>query len=254
MHLHFNDLWRKEYIISLCANNDEVRILSIEVSSLVKKYGHHIVVNQLSFTASSGSIYGIIGPNGCGKTTTLRMLVGLIQPDHGVITIHGERPGKHLERIGVMFDYPNLYPYLTGYDNMRIFLPEQKTKETLSSSWLEKTGIQSYVANKVGGYSLGMKQRLLLTIMLIKNPEIWILDEPFTGLDTLGILFFQEILKEQANQGKIIVITSHDLNGLDTLLTDFCIMENGSVLQCGSRSDYNDFSDYYVRVLLGGKK
>lgn len=207
--------------------------MTILVKSLTKKFGSHLAIDGISFSVSPGSIFGLLGPNGSGKTTTLRILAGLAYPNEGEVTIDGQSPDKILDTLGVLFEYPNLYPYLTGYDNVRLLLPKN-INENLIESATKHMEINHVLYKKVKNYSLGMRQRLIISAMLVKQPHVWILDEPTTGLDAEGIHLLNCILREQAEQGHTVILTSHALEGLEKVITEFGIIQKGVLLYSGT--------------------
>ncbi|WP_206832759.1 ABC transporter ATP-binding protein [Alicyclobacillus fructus] len=225
------------------------RVMTIVVEGLVKRYGEKVAVKDVSFTVEPGHIFGLIGPNGSGKTTTLRILAGLIRSDEGRVRILGREPAKVLSKMGCVFEFPNLYPYLTGYDNIRLLIPRSNPSNEYISTAARELDIEYALNRKVKSYSLGMKQRLIIAAMLIKNPDVWILDEPTTGLDAEGSEVLHSLLRKEAEKGKTIILSSHALNGIETWITDFGIIKHGVLIQSGTIEDFVQTSPKRLTLL-----
>ncbi|MCX2750261.1 ATP-binding cassette domain-containing protein [Arthrobacter sp. MI7-26] len=201
-----------------------------------KHFGRHAAVDDLSIRVPAGTIAGFVGPNGAGKTTTLRLLLGLVRPDGGSATILGHsltEPGRYLPRVGALTEAPAFYPGLSGRTNLEVLARLGGHPGSRVGELLELVELSDRARDRVGTYSLGMKQRLGVAMALLPDPELLILDEPANGLDPLGIIGIRELLRGLVAQGKTILLSSHMLGELERV-TDWLIMLNqGKALFCG---------------------
>ncbi len=216
----------------------------IEVKNLTKKFQQFIAVNDLSFTVPKGSIYGFLGQNGAGKSTTIRMLMGLVQPTTGSMQMFGEKitlsSKKILQNVGAVIERPDLYKYLTAYENVKLFatLSNAKVSKKEILAVLEKVGLQNWEHKKMKTFSQGMKQRLGIATALIHNPELIILDEPVNGLDPQGIADMRNLILHLKNDlGKTIVVSSHLLSEMQMIATDLLIIHKGQKVVEGKVSE-----------------
>lgn len=208
----------------------------IFVNSLTKDYGGTNVVNNVSLNVAKGDIYGIVGKNGAGKTTIMKMLLGLIPKSSGEISLFGKSDEESLQhnrgKIGAMIETPAFYPYLTASDNLNYYRLQMGIKDkSCVKSVLKTVGLENTENKEFKNFSLGMKQRLGLALALLGEPEVLILDEPINGLDPEGIIEIREILKNlNAEKGVTIFISSHILSELSLLANKFAFIENGSII------------------------
>lgn len=208
----------------------------IFVNSLTKNYGGTNVVNNVSLDVAKGDIYGIVGKNGAGKTTIMKMLLGLIPKSSGEISLFGKSDEESLQhnrgKIGAMIETPAFYPYLTASDNLNYYRLQMGIKDkSCVKSVLKTVGLENTENKEFKNFSLGMKQRLGLALALLGEPEVLILDEPINGLDPEGIIEIREILKNlNAEKGVTIFISSHILSELSLLANKFAFIENGSII------------------------
>ena len=211
---------------------------AISVANLSKKYDDLLAVNDANFSVPSGSICGFIGPNGSGKTTTIRALLGLISPTSGVIKVlDSTKPNEYLPKIGAMIEGPSFYPLLSGLANLKVLadlggIPPKRAEELL-----RLVGLEDRAKSKFKTYSLGMKQRLGIAAALLPNPELLILDEPTNGLDPNGILEIRNLLKKLAEGGKTIFVSSHLLAELEAICDTVVMIKDGKILYSGSAKD-----------------
>ena len=211
---------------------------AISVANLSKKYDDLLAVNDANFSVPSGSICGFIGPNGSGKTTTIRALLGLISPTSGVIKVlDSTKPNEYLPKIGAMIEGPSFYPLLSGLANLKVLadlggIPPKRAEELL-----RLVGLEDRAKSKFKTYSLGMKQRLGIAAALLPNPELLILDEPTNGLDPNGILEIRNLLKKLAEGGKTIFVSSHLLAELEAICDTVVMIKEGKILYSGSAKD-----------------
>jgi ABC-2 type transport system ATP-binding protein len=209
---------------------------AISVSNLSKKYGDVLAVNDASFDVPLGTICGFVGPNGSGKTTTIRMLLGLIKPTHGSGSIIGKpinHPDKYLHEVGAMIEGPAFYPALSGLENLKLLaklggIPLSRCQELLELVELGERGKDKYKT-----YSLGMKQRLGIAAALLPNPKLLILDEPTNGLDPSGIQEVRDLLEKLASEGVTVFVSSHLLSELEMISKYLVMLRKGQVVFAG---------------------
>ena len=196
-----------------------------------------VAVEGLDLTVTSGGIHGYLGPNGSGKTTTIRMLLGLIRPDAGTMSLFGLPVPKELprtiNRIGAVVEQPRLFPGFSGRDNLRVLAIAGGIDERRVYEVLEQVGLRERAADRVKGYSLGMKQRLALAATLLRDPDLLILDEPTNGLDPAGIREIRELMRSLADQGVTILVSSHILSELQQVVDHVTIINRGRLLASG---------------------
>lgn len=233
----------------------------IKVHHLTKRFGELKAVDDLSFTVSSGKVYGFLGQNGAGKSTTIRMLLTLIGPDEGHIEIFGMDLKKHrneiLRKTGAVIEKPDLYKYLTALENLRIFsvlsgvkLPQKKLMEQL-----EKVGLAERAHSKVKTFSQGMKQRLGIATALVHDPELIILDEPTNGLDPQGIAEIRKLVSDLSKEfGKTLLISSHLLNEMELIADSLLIINKGKKIAEGSKNDLLNPEKILVEILTMNKE
>ena len=213
---------------------------AIETHGLTKHFGKHTAVDDLSMSIPAGSIAGFIGPNGAGKTTTLRLLLGLVRPNAGSATVLG-RPlterDRYLPRVGALIEAPAFYPSLSGRTNLEVLALLGGHRGSRVNDMLETVDLSDRAGDRVGTYSLGMKQRLGVAMALLPDPELLILDEPANGLDPLGIVEMRELLRRLRDRGKTIVLSSHLLGELEHVADWLVMLHKGKALFCGSARD-----------------
>jgi ABC-type multidrug transport system ATPase subunit len=206
----------------------------INVHDLSKHFGTLKAVDQLSFSVNEGEVFGFLGQNGSGKSTTIRMLLSLIHPSSGQIELFGkplqEKRNEILEEVGAIIERPDLYPYLTAKEHLQLFskLRKKKITATQIDDTLIKVGLMDRSKDKVQTFSLGMKQRLGIAIALVHNPSLIILDEPTNGLDPQGISDIRNLIKGLAKEeGKTILVSSHLLSEIEQMATHIMIINKG---------------------------
>ena len=206
----------------------------IQVDQLSKHYQDIRAVDNLSFTVNAGDVYGFLGQNGAGKSTTIRMLLTLVKPSGGSIRIFGKDLVTHrreiLQKIGAVIERPDLYKYLTAFENLALFAKMSGLKADPNKLYeqLELVGIKDRAHSKVKTFSQGMKQRLGIAVALVHDPELIILDEPTNGLDPQGIADVRNlILHLSRNLGKTIVVSSHLLNEIEMIASRMLIIDKG---------------------------
>ena len=211
--------------------------LAISVSHLTKKYGDRRALSDANFEVPLGIICGFVGPNGSGKTTTIRMLLGLIAPTDGTARVLGENilhPEKYLPRVGAMIEGPAFYPALSGAENLRVLASLGGFPQDRVQPLLERVGLGDRSGSKYKTYSLGMKQRLGIAAALLPNPELLILDEPTNGLDPSGIHEVRELMRDLASQGTTVFVSSHLLGELEMIAEYLVMLREGEVIYTGT--------------------
>ncbi|MFD2170495.1 ABC transporter ATP-binding protein [Tumebacillus lipolyticus] len=226
----------------------------IRIQSLTKRYGQHLALDHLTVSIQPGDLYGLIGPNGSGKSTTLRILTSLIQADSGTVQIMGQHPSKVLGKMGILFEYPHLYPYLSGWDHLVLWgSTNQRPSKSQVSEIAERIGLQASIRRPVKKYSLGMKQRLLIGAILLRNPQVYLLDEPTTGLDQEAIHYLHHLLKEEAARNKTVLITSHTLSDLQGVVNRIGILARGKLVVDERLDNLLHAKDQYSITFAAGK-
>ena len=212
----------------------------IKVEHLSKKYGDRMALSHANFEVPMGSICGFVGPNGSGKTTTIRMLLGLITPSTGGGHVLGEsitQPEKYLPKVGAMIEGPAFYPALTGKQNLAVLAKLGGFSTDQIQKLLELVDLGDRGDSKFKTYSLGMKQRLGIAAALLPNPKLLVLDEPTNGLDPAGIHEIRTLLRKLADNGTTVFVSSHLLSEIE-MISDYLVMlRDGKVIFSGKTSD-----------------
>ena len=214
--------------------------LALDVADLSKKYGDRMALSHANFEVPMGSICGFVGPNGSGKTTTIRMLLGLITPTTGGGHVLGEsitEPEKYLPRVGAMIEGPAFYPALTGFQNLNVLAKIGGFATDSISGLLELVGLGDRGGSKYKTYSLGMKQRLGIAAALLPNPKLLVLDEPTNGLDPAGIHEIRTLLRRLADSGTTVFVSSHLLSEIEMISDHLVMLRLGKVIFSGKTSD-----------------
>ena len=227
----------------------------IEVTQLCKKLDQFTAVNDLSFTINKGDIFGFLGENGAGKSTTIRMLLTLIKPTSGEIKFFGKNLEQNrkeiLREVGAMIERPDLYKYLTAFDNLNLFAKMSGLKLSKNSlmEQLDLVGLADRSNSKVKTFSQGMKQRLGIAVALVHNPALIILDEPTNGLDPQGIADIRNlILKLSRERGKTILVSSHLLSEIEIIANRMLIIHKGKKIVEGSVNSLLDPSKTIIKI------
>lgn len=208
----------------------------LELKNVSKSFGKRKVIDNISLKVNSGEIFGFLGPNGSGKTTTIKMILRLIDSDEGEIKVNGFDNRKQFEQamecIGAIVENPDMYKYMSGIDNLKLHARIRNIDEKRIDEVLEMVGLKDRAKDKVGKYSLGMKQRLGLALTLLHNPKVLILDEPTNGLDPAGIKQLRDILKKISHEENVAVfVSSHILTEMQQMCDRVAVLDNGKIVK-----------------------
>lgn len=210
----------------------------LKVEGLTKQYSGIPVVNQVTFEVLPGEVIGYLGPNGSGKTTTVKMLASLLQPSQGKIYFDGEQvPGRLLEykkRLGYVPEESYLYPYLTGTEYLQLVgrlrsIPERVLNEKIDG-FLRLFSLHTYRHSAIAAYSKGMRQKILISAALLHNPDLILFDEPDSGLDVGSALVLRNLVRVLAHEGKIVLYSSHVLEVVEKICSKVVILYRGSIV------------------------
>ncbi|WP_210463687.1 ABC transporter ATP-binding protein [Rufibacter roseolus] len=202
----------------------------LDIQGLSKRYGAVQALDQLTIKVPEGSIYGLLGPNGSGKTTTLGIVLDVINASAGTYQWFGQPASQSTKRrIGALLETPNFYPYLTGEENLRITADVKRVDHARIPGVLQTVGLAQRRGDKFKGYSLGMKQRLAIGAALLGDPEVLVLDEPTNGLDPEGIAEVRQLIIDIAAQGKTIILASHLLDEVEKVCTHMAVLRSGKL-------------------------
>ena len=210
----------------------------LEIKSLTKKFGRITAVQDLNLTIKPGQVFGILGPNGSGKTTTLGMILDVVSPTSGDYSwFGGKLPEESRRMIGSILETPCFYPYLTAVQNLRVAAHIKRCPSERINQVLEKVNLFERKDDNFKTFSLGMKQRLSIAAAMLADPPVLILDEPTNGLDPQGIAEVRELISNIAAEGKTIIMASHLLDEVQKVCTHFCVLRKGEKLHEGAVTD-----------------
>ncbi len=236
----------------------------IEIQDCTKRYGELVAVNNLSLSIKKSEIFGLLGPNGAGKSTAIKMMVGLIKPDSGTIKISGydisedpinaKRILAYIPEKGYMYEKLTAWEYLTFISGL--YNLDENTFIKNATEYLEIFGLTEWKDELIGSFSMGMKQRLLLTSAFMRTPEVIILDEPHNGLDPKGVRLLKDILFRLRNEGKTIILSTHIIAIAEQICNEIAIINKGSVVAQGTNEDLRhyakssdkDLEDVFLRL------
>ena len=206
----------------------------LDIKHLRKTYGSLVALDDFSLQINKGEVFGILGPNGSGKTTTLGILLDIIKPDGGSYAWFGTAPfSNQRARIGALLEQPLFYPYLSAVKNMEIIADIKGVSYDEIDALLERVGLTQRKYSKFKTYSLGMKQKLAIAASLIGEPEVLILDEPTNGLDPQSIAEIRELIIETASHGITVLLASHLLDEVQKICSHVAILDHGKLLHAG---------------------
>ena len=206
----------------------------LSINKLTKTYGKVKALDNLNLEIEAGNIYGLLGPNGSGKTTTLGIILGILGNDSGTYEwFDGQYGDQHRMYIGAILETPNFYPYLDAVDNLEIVAHIKNIKQTNFDEILEQVNLAHRKTSKFHSYSLGMKQRLAIAATLIGNPKVLIFDEPTNGLDPQGISEVRDVLTRVASKGNTVIMASHLLDEVEKICSHVAIIKDGVLRKTG---------------------
>ena len=224
---------------------------TLTIDHLSKRFGKVHAVRDLSFTVEPGRVTGFLGPNGSGKTTTLRCLLGLVRPSDGTASIGGQ-PYRDLDHpgrvVGAALEASGFHPGRTARGHLRVIADALDLPKTRVDEVLGLVGLEDAAGRKAGGFSLGMRQRLSLAAALVGDPGILILDEPANGLDPEGIAWLRGLLRGLAREGRTVLVSSHVLSEVQQTVDDVVIISKGALVRAGSLADLAGNGAVRVRV------
>ena len=227
----------------------------IEVRGLTKRFGEVLAVDQLSFAVERGTVTGFLGPYGAGKTTTLRMLLGLVAPSNGTAVING-RPYRELPEprhvVGAVLEAANPYPGRSAVNHLRIEALAGNAPRARVEEVLDMVDLTEAAGRRVGQYSLGMRQRLGLATALLGDPEILILDEPANGLDPEGVHWLRRLLRRLAGEGRTVLVSSHILAEVAQTVDSVVIMNHGRLVTKARLDELTERATQVIRVRTPG--
>jgi len=205
--------------------------------NLVKRYDHFTAVDGLSFEVYQGEVFGLLGPNGAGKTTTIRIILDILKPDTGTVTVFGQPPGTARARIGYLPEERGLYRNLKVLDVL-VYLAELKgTPHDIARqralTWLERVDLADWIHHRVKDLSRGMQQKLQFVASLIHDPELLILDEPFQGLDPVNVALLKDLVRELQGEGKTVMLSAHQMNLVEALCDRILLIHRGKSVLYG---------------------
>jgi ABC-2 type transport system ATP-binding protein len=218
--------------------------LAIHTTGLGKRFGDRVALESIDLAVPRGVAFGFLGPNGAGKTTLIRLLLGLAHPTSGSIELLGRRDrAQALARVGAIIEEPRFHRHLTGRENLRVHAAarDKGAHERIDAA-LERVGLGRRADDEVGGYSLGMRQRLGVARCLLCDPELLILDEPVNGLDPAGILEFRNLIRDLVGEGRTVLLSSHLLDEVEKTCDVAAIVDKGHVIAQGT-----------IAALVGGQ-
>lgn len=228
--------------------------LAVEATGLVKRYGGRQVLDHLTLRVPRGGVHALLGPNGSGKTTTIRVLLGLARADEGSATVLGHRVPEQLPavigRVGAIVESPKFSPRMTGRHNLEVLAVSIDAPRRRVTEVLLETGLAADADRRFHTYSLGMKQRLAIAATLLKRPELLIFDEPTNGLDPVGIHEIRSTMRGLADAGRTVLVSSHILSEVEQIADSLSIISHGRLVADGSMDEFLRRGAPHVRLLI----
>ena len=221
----------------------------METHGLTKRYGDRLAVDAVDMRVRRGEVYGFLGPNGAAKTTTLRMMLGLIRPTAGTATVLGRPAGRPdvTARVGALVEGPGFYPYLSGLDNLRVMARYRGLPESAAIGALARVDLADRGDDRFKSYSLGMKQRLGVASALMGEPELIVLDEPTNGLDPAGMADMRSLIVDLARGGQTVLLSSHLLDEVQEICDRVGVINKGRLLRESTVADLRGGASLVVR-------
>jgi ABC-type multidrug transport system ATPase subunit len=220
--------------------------IAVATSELTKQFGRQVAVDSLDLVVPTGSVYGFLGPNGSGKTTTIRMLLGLVSPDSGTVELLGQQmPGNGqavLARVGALVEGPAFHPYLSGRDNLGRLESADRTTDPRTAraridGALDRVGLLAASTKRYRAYSLGMRQRLAIASALLRQRDLLVLDEPTNGLDPQGTREVRTLVGSLADEGATVLVSSHLLSEVEQMCSHLGVMHAGKLVAQGTSAE-----------------
>lgn len=219
----------------------------LQIESLSKRYGKIIALDNLNLTIKQGNVYGLLGPNGSGKTTSLLLILGIIKQDYGTYKWLNDISIDDVKKeIGTLIENPIFYPYLNLKDNLKIICKIKNIPYEDIDRVIQIAGLQKRINSRYDTLSLGMKQRLALASVLLGDPKVLILDEPTNGLDPEGIAEVRTIIRNEANKGKTIILASHILDEVEKVCSHVAVLKKGKLIGNGEVRQLLNKQDVYI--------
>ena len=219
----------------------------LKFENVTKKYGKVLALNNLSLSIPKGSIYGILGPNGSGKTTALGIALGVIRQNEGGYSWFGQPSSdKARKQIGALLETPNFYPYLSAEQNLKVAAAIKEVDDNDIDRVLDIVNLSSRKKSKFSGFSLGMKQRLAIASVLLGDPQVIVLDEPANGLDPQGIAEVRELIIKLGSKGHTIIVASHIIEEVEKVCTHVVVIKQGNKLAEGEIGEVLREEDFMV--------
>jgi len=217
----------------------------LHIEGLSKQYGKITALNKLSIEIPRKSVFGLLGPNGSGKTTTLGMILDVIEKSEGSFSWSIGEKGNERKKIGAILESPNFYPYLSAVNNLELVCKIKEVDSAVIEPILKQVGLIDRKDDAFKTYSLGMKQRLAIASALLADPEVLILDEPTNGLDPMGIVEIRQIIRDIAKEGRTIILASHLLDEVQKVCTHFCVLDHGNLIYTGNVEELSKEKNQY---------
>jgi ABC-2 type transport system ATP-binding protein len=226
-------------------------VSELEVRNLTKRYGKTVAVDDLSFAVEAGRVTGFLGPNGAGKTTTMRALLGLLRPSQGEALVEGRPPvemEEPLRTIGAALEATAFHPGRSGRNHLRTLAAAARIPAPRVEQVLEMVELSAAADRRVKGYSLGMRQRLALAAALLGEPRILILDEPANGLDPQGMRWLRDLLRDQASEGRTVLVSSHLLSEVAQTADELVMIRGGKLVAQTTLAEFTAGGGSQIRV------
>lgn len=226
---------------------------AIEFDTVTKQYGETVALDEFSLTVQEGEVYGLIGPNGAGKSTTVGLISDTIRPTTGRVSVLGQHPTRDIvslhHRVGILPDEYSLYERQSGRSHLRYAI-DAKGADDDSEELLERVGLAGEGDRPAGEYSTGMKQRLLLAVALVGQPELLVLDEPFNGLDPHGVELVQDLITREQRRGTTVLVSSHVLDSVERICDRIGILNHGHLVTVGTSAELRNNSSVSTTVTV----
>ena len=224
--------------------------LAIETRGLGKRFGERVALESIDLAVPRGTAFGFLGPNGAGKTTLIRLLLGLARPTSGSFAVLGHEGAARLGRVGAIIEEPRFHAYLTGRENLEIHAAarDRDARNRIPAA-LDRVGLARRADDRVGGYSLGMRQRLGVARCLLCDPELLVLDEPVNGLDPAGILEFRGLVRSLVDEGRTVWLSSHLLDEVEKTCDVAAIVDGGRVVAQGTIAELTGDASHAVEIV-----